>query len=380
MRDSSSNGSRTKYRKPRSDFPLFPHASGRWCKKIRGKHHYFGKIADDPDGQKALELWLEQRDDLLAGRTPRPKRNGLTVADLVNQFLTAKCQAVESGELTKGVFDNYFRTLAIVVDTFGRNRPVVDLDAQDFARLRHVFADRYGPETLGLLIAQVRCVFRWAYETGLTDQPIRYGPGFKKPSAAVIRRHKAASGPKLFESSEVRKLLAEATEPLRAMILLGVNCGFGPGDCARLTVEAVDLDSALIDFPRPKTGIPRRCPLWPETVEALWLRVIDKPAGTLVFADVNFGYQQTGIAKRFRAVAEKCKLYRRGRGIYAMRHSFRTVADETGDIPAVRLIMGHLDPTIDAVYRQRIADDRLRRVVDYVRAWLFNGHDDGEAD
>lgn len=29
-------------------FPLFPHQSGRWCKKVRQKQHYFGKIADDP--------------------------------------------------------------------------------------------------------------------------------------------------------------------------------------------------------------------------------------------------------------------------------------------------------------------------------------------
>ena len=72
-------------RKPRKDYPLFPHATGRRAKKVRGKFVYFGKVADDPKGEAALLLWLDRRDDLLAGRTPRGiQGDGLTMRDLAN--------------------------------------------------------------------------------------------------------------------------------------------------------------------------------------------------------------------------------------------------------------------------------------------------------
>jgi hypothetical protein len=54
--------------KPYDDFPLFAHATGRWCKKINGTHRYFGPW-DDPD--KALRRYLREKDCIYTQRRSR---------------------------------------------------------------------------------------------------------------------------------------------------------------------------------------------------------------------------------------------------------------------------------------------------------------------
>src|ERR1700684_266368 len=82
--------------KPHKDFPLFPSGNGLWCKKVKGKLHYFGSWRDDPKGPRALERWLAEKDDLLADRVPRGKTGVATLSLLVNSFLNAKRARVES--------------------------------------------------------------------------------------------------------------------------------------------------------------------------------------------------------------------------------------------------------------------------------------------
>src|SRR5438105_16674 len=97
-------GKKVKPAKPRPDFPLFPHASGRWAKKIRGKLHYFGKWADP---QAALDKYLNEKDALHSGRKPRDDKGELTVKELVNRFLNAKQASVDSGELSPRTWEGY---------------------------------------------------------------------------------------------------------------------------------------------------------------------------------------------------------------------------------------------------------------------------------
>src|SRR5262249_4592658 len=62
----------------------------------------------EEDGWKeALELYKDQADDLHAGRTPRVKSDQLTLAQICNQFLTAKLRKLETGEISRRMFQEY---------------------------------------------------------------------------------------------------------------------------------------------------------------------------------------------------------------------------------------------------------------------------------
>jgi integrase len=369
--------------KPTPEFPLFPHAAGVWAKKIRGKFHYFGPW-DDPDG--ALRKYLDQKDDLHAGRTPRPDPEGVTVKDVANAFLDHKRDKMAAGELSVRTWAKYKEVTDLLVSRLGKSRPVADLRPDDFAKLKNAMAKRWGPLRVSDFVQHIRSVFKHAFDAEIIDRPVRFGPGFARPSQKVLRLHKAKQGKKLFAAEEVRKLHGAAGPQLKAMILLGINCGFGNADCGNLPLSALDLDGGWIDFPRPKTGIPRRCPLWPETVAALKEALAKRPEpksgenAALAFlsqrgtpiVSVREKDRTDGIAVQFGALLKRLGINgRKGLGFYTLRHTFRTVADEARDQPAADFIMGYESPHVSTVYRERISDERLKVVTDHVHGWLF---------
>jgi hypothetical protein len=63
------------------------------------------------------------------------------------------------------------------------------------------------------------------------------------------------------------------------------------------------------------------------------------------------------------------------RGHYGLRHTLETIGGEVADQIALDVVMGHVDSTMAGRYRQSIGDDRVRKVCDHVRTWLFSDND-----
>jgi integrase len=398
--------------KPHPDFPLFPHRSDRWCKKLKGKFHYFGKVSTDTDGVEALKRWLEVKDDLLAGREPRRLTGDeLTLKDLVNRYLTTKQRALDAGEIAPRTFGEYYATCQRVLEQFGKEKPAEHLLPDDFGKLRAVLAKTRGPTALGNEITRVKMIFKFADDEGLLTKAVRFGQSFSKPAKKVYDKVAAERGAKDFQSDELRLILDAmegkpvaiegqgsptafpAAPILRAIVLLSINAGFGQTDIALVPKSAIDLKGGWVTFPRPKTGVPRRAKLWRETIEAVREAIAARPAAADPSEESAAFLMSTGRRwvrvsnsddpKHWKARTDILGkvfgvwLDRLGvggnRGFYGIRHSFQTAAETCLDLPAVMHCMGHADPSMSARYRGEITDARLEAVAAAVHKWLFQG-------
>src|SRR5262245_36638509 len=157
----------------------------------------------------------------------------------------------------------------------------------------------------------------------------------------------------MFEAAELRKDRRGCIGgDARGMIFLGINCGFGNADCLTLHTHDIDLSAGRIDH--PKTGIPRRCHLSPETVDALravdQLRPIpDRFEGCCLafltlrgqaFMRSKDKKQKDQITIQFADILKLLGHHRERKGLYAIRHTFRTVADAARDPAAIDRIRG----------------------------------------
>jgi len=378
---------KTKPDRPRKDFPLGPASNGQWCRKIKGRIYYFGVWAKPDDAETE---YLRVREYLQAGRRPPSiEAAGLKMSDLCNKFLNSKRARVDSGELSARTFTGYHAASAELLQHIGAGRLVGDCRPEDFDSFRAMVAKTRGVHAIAKMVTITRTIFGFAFDNQLIEKPIIFGGSFTRPSAKSVRIHRAKKqnehGLRMLEAAEIRSLLDAASVPLRAMILLAANGALGNTDLANLPQSAIQ--GTWLLYPRVKTGVDRRIPLWPETLSALAEaikmrpRPKDKSDAALCFITthgqrwVRTGPNGTSVndlvSGSFSKLLTKQGMKRPGLGFYALRHGVETICGGCGDQVATSAIMGHTDTSMSGLYREKIDDARLQAAVDHVHSWLF---------
>lgn len=361
--------------KPRKDFPLYAHASGKWAKKIKGKLYYFGKW-DDPHA--SLREYLERLPYITAG-VPFKSGSRITVDDLNKAYLESLTSKRQGEVVGVRHLNDMRRTCRDFAEHVGGGRDIASLGPQDFTRIYKEISRSLSPVTVSNFVARVSSIFSWAYENQYLETPMRFGADFKRIPARLLRKMRSDRSKQLYSPEEVRSLIEVSNPPMNSFILLAINSGIGPTDISILCGDHFkEIDGTWwIDFPRTKTYVERRFPLMKETADSL------KPirAGRKLMFKTKYGKPwvratESGsninaISQEFTKIRKKSIVTRPGASFYDLRHTFETIAGDCKDQVAVKHIMGHADHSISAVYREEIQDDRLIAVVEHVRQWLF---------
>ena len=262
-------------------------------------------------------------------------------------------------------------------------RKLSDLSTLLLSDYRLGLADnpRIGVSTANHYILHVRMLMRWAEEVhGL--ESVRLGC---IKLFSVNRKAKFGHGRKQHRDAlgwdELEKLFRVADGVEMALLLLGINCGFGNMDIGTLKLTDVDLDAAMVTHCRSKTGVMRQLTLWPQTVSVL-KQYLENHRGTpadpeyadrffigrrghplcweLIDDDGKFR-RSDAIKNRFTRLYKKADLARPyGRGFYSLRHTFGTlIGISSHDLREVQAALGHKRIETQNIYRHDLREKAI---------------------
>lgn len=355
-------------------FPLTLHPTGQYCKKVRGRLYYFGKNKRD-----ALERYLQQATLLHSGQIGRAGEsyNGLQIKTLCNMYLDHQNSRVKSGEIKLGQV--YDQTIALknFVCFLGPNRVLSDVSTLDLQNYKSSLVKRkLSAGRINNHISAIKAMYHWAHHNEVISSI---------PNLAAIKKLPRSKNPKpIFSPDEIKQLIGSAEPQMQAMILLGLNCGFGCTDCAELQWNHLDLEVGRVNFPRTKTGVGRNLPLWNETIKALsqiqrnsnlvfctkqgerLVRFIERHGIDGVLKLVKYD----AISRDFILLLKRVGINKpKGVGFYTLRRTAATWAAQSGDPFAVQRLLGHADLKMATTYVQDI-NEQTDRVINNSRRFI----------
>ena len=241
-------------------------------------------------------------------------------------------------------------------------RPLAELETRQFVLYRDAVAETRSATTANHAVKILRGVFESARRDGFIAENPAKDCGLLKKSNEVSRRP--------FTLSELRRVLAAASDEWRSMVLFSLYTGQRLGDVARLTWANIDLTAQEIHLMAEKVGRVTRIPI----AAPLFAHIESLPAGdnpkqpihpkaaTLISVNGSTLSRQFGellaslglVSGRTRPVEENGRAVRRAKSelsFHSLRHTATSMMKNAGISPAiVQDIIGHDSAEMSAHY------------------------------
>ncbi|MCB9851913.1 MAG: hypothetical protein H6819_02360 [Phycisphaerales bacterium] len=256
--------------RPASNPISFHKPSGQYYTTRRRRRVYLGTDYGDALARfYRLELGLSP--------TAAPPIDGtLTVKELASRYILAQQANWRNPKATAASYKSWLKL-------FLNDHPrmlAADFTVERFSAWKIALRQRrYAPETINHCLSAVRAIYAFAADAGLMTNIPRLRR-VRNERCPKIGSHQKP----LYSPEETQDLLNAADVQLRAMILLALNCGFGPKDIRDLTWD--DMEDGRATLPRSKTGICQTYGLWPETLAAID-RVVPAPTSHVTVVDTG---------------------------------------------------------------------------------------------
>jgi integrase len=376
-------------------FPMNVTARG-YVKTIGGKTRW---ICGKKSPAEALRIMYAKATRIAAKSpvlAPAPTGHVVSVHTLLGKWINAREADLHAGKLKPATFAQYRRSakrIDAVIGTFKVDEYMPETTEQLHRELSTRHGADFGRRAVGhwrdcCLYAEER---RWC-------RPVALG---RKIVRSILSRPAARVKWTLMDKGQIKTLLAAAkaategrrndfrqqAEQFHAALLLALNGGYGPTELAEMPKSFVDVEKGVVKGLRGKTGVNHVCPLWPETLEALKLVLVQRPDDVLLFRTRNgnqwvetravmeagHAVNSTGhdnFKERWNELTRPLGLKVEGQGFYKLRHCHATAADKFGDDKARRVLMGHAMEGSTGHYVE-VGEDRLRKLVEFIRQELI---------
>jgi integrase len=287
-----------------------------------GKRIYLGS-----DKKEALKKYHRMGLGVETRNTENRVASEITIKELANRFIATQRANWKNPKVTIKCYQAW-------LGRFLRDYPELKackFSIEMFSEWKLSLKERgYSAESINHYLSAVRSIFNFAEDMDLISKAPKLNRVKNEPTPRVGSKKKP-----LYSREQIKLLLENSCIQMKAMILLALNCGFGPKDMHDLKWE--DIDGKRITLPRSKTGVSQTYLLWEETkqvLDALRLerrKLIERLAkrerirsdnGQVFVTKFWNPWNKDAISNKFQKLCKRSKVpcY----GIYRLRHCAST--------------------------------------------------------